>query len=183
MGRAGGGLTEGVGAVATARGGGLLFGVQRVGEARVLVLPREGVQEGLSESPGLAGRRVQSGGGGGRGGGGGGRGQVGGRLLLFHQQGLVELALVLLDLLLHVADCTCNLDRKGGDKVNSRTGSGGMKTTAWTGSDGIKTTAWTGSDGTPSTPGQQVMKESQVISSLPSSTSDEGMSQLQDNKL
>jgi hypothetical protein len=122
VGQAGRRLTERVGAVATARGGGLLFDVQRVREAWVLVLSREGVQEGLSETPSLAGRRVQSGGGGG---GGGRGGQVGGRLLLLlHQQGLVELALVLLDLLLHVADCTCNLDRKGWDKVNSRTSDG-----------------------------------------------------------
>jgi len=34
-----------------------------------------------------------------------------GRLLL-HKQGLGQLALVLLDLLLHVIDCTCNLARK-----------------------------------------------------------------------
>lgn len=34
---------------------------------------------------------------------------MGGKLLLLHQQRLVELTLVLLDLLLHVGDCTCNL--------------------------------------------------------------------------
>lgn len=35
-----------------------------------------------------------------------------GKLLLLHQQCLVQLALMLLDLLLHVGDCTCNLDEK-----------------------------------------------------------------------
>lgn len=35
-----------------------------------------------------------------------------GKLLLLHQQGLVQLALMLLDLLLHVGDCTCNLEEK-----------------------------------------------------------------------
>lgn len=34
-----------------------------------------------------------------------------GKLLLLHQQRLVQLTLVLLDLLLHVGDCTCNLGR------------------------------------------------------------------------
>lgn len=32
--------------------------------------------------------------------------------LLLHQQGLVQLTLVLLDLLLHVIDCTCNLQEE-----------------------------------------------------------------------
>lgn len=45
----------------------------------------------------------------GRGGGGGMRGKL---LLLLHQQSLVQLALMLLDLLLHVGDCTCNLSEK-----------------------------------------------------------------------
>lgn len=35
-----------------------------------------------------------------------------GKLLLLHQQCLVQLALMLLDLLLHVGDCTCNLGEK-----------------------------------------------------------------------
>lgn len=35
-----------------------------------------------------------------------------GKLLLLHQQRLVQLTLVLLDLLLHVGDCTCNLGEK-----------------------------------------------------------------------
>ena len=35
-----------------------------------------------------------------------------GKLLLLHQQRLVQLTLVLLDLLLHVGDCTCNLDEE-----------------------------------------------------------------------
>lgn len=35
-----------------------------------------------------------------------------GKLLLLHQQRLVQLTLVLLDLLLHVGDCTCNLEGK-----------------------------------------------------------------------
>lgn len=35
-------------------------------------------------------------------------------LLLLHQKRLVQLALMLLDLLLHVGDCTCNLGEKGG---------------------------------------------------------------------
>lgn len=35
-----------------------------------------------------------------------------GNLLLLHQQRLVQLTLVLLDLLLHVGDCTCNLGEK-----------------------------------------------------------------------
>lgn len=32
-----------------------------------------------------------------------------GKLVLLHQQSLVQLTLVLLDLLLHVGDCSCNL--------------------------------------------------------------------------
>lgn len=39
-----------------------------------------------------------------------GRGRL--LLLLLHQQGLGQLTLVLLDLLLHVIDCTCNLGKK-----------------------------------------------------------------------
>lgn len=35
-----------------------------------------------------------------------------GKLLLLHQQRLVQLTLVLLDLLLHVGDCTCNLGER-----------------------------------------------------------------------
>ncbi len=35
-----------------------------------------------------------------------------GKLLLLYQQRLVQLTLVLLDLLLHVGDCTCNLHEK-----------------------------------------------------------------------
>lgn len=39
-----------------------------------------------------------------------------GKLLLLHQQRLVQLTLVLLDLLLHVGDCTCNLgERRSSD--------------------------------------------------------------------
>lgn len=46
---------------------------------------------------------------------GGGGGGVRGKLLLLYQQRLVQLTLVLLDLLLHVGDCTCNLgDGRGG---------------------------------------------------------------------
>ena len=44
------------------------------------------------------------------------RGRRGGRMrgmLLLHQQCLVQLALMLLDLLLHVGDCTCNLGWEG----------------------------------------------------------------------
>jgi hypothetical protein len=40
----------------------------------------------------------------------GGEGAEG--LLLLHQQGLGQLSLVLLDLLLHVIDCTCNLQEE-----------------------------------------------------------------------
>lgn len=39
-------------------------------------------------------------------------------LLLLHQQGLGQLTLVLLDLLLHVIDCTCNL---GGETWSAST--------------------------------------------------------------
>lgn len=43
-----------------------------------------------------------------------------GKLLLLHQQRLVQLTLVLLDLLLHVGDCTCNLRRKKGNNVSQK---------------------------------------------------------------
>lgn len=43
-----------------------------------------------------------------------------GKLLLLHQQCLVQLALMLLDLLLHVGDCTCNLDEK--ERCSQRVG-------------------------------------------------------------
>lgn len=40
-----------------------------------------------------------------------------GKLLLLHQQRLVQLTLVLLDLLLHVGDCTCNLGENVGNST------------------------------------------------------------------
>lgn len=43
-----------------------------------------------------------------------------GKLLLLHQQRLVQLTLVLLDLLLHVGDCTCNLGRREERRSNNR---------------------------------------------------------------
>lgn len=43
-----------------------------------------------------------------------------GKLLLLHQQRLVQLTLVLLDLLLHVGDCTCNLRWKRGNNVSQK---------------------------------------------------------------
>lgn len=105
-------LTERVGAVGVGRRR-RLFGVQCVGEARSLVWACEGIQgwfSGDGASGGAAGRVQTS-----RGGRGGG---MRGKLLLLHQQRLVQLTLVLLDLLLHVGDCTCNL---GGERSSGQT--------------------------------------------------------------
>lgn len=97
-------LTERVGAVGVGRRR-RLFGVQCVSVACSLVWACEGIQgwfSGDRASGGATGRMQTSRG---RRGGGGMRG----KLLLLHQQRLVQLTLVLLDLLLHVGDCTCNL--------------------------------------------------------------------------
>lgn len=96
-------LTERIGAVGI-RWRWRLFGVQCVNEARSLWWSSERVQSWFAgaRSPSRNTMRVQT-----RGGGSGWG--MSGKLLLLHQQRLVELTLVLLDLLLHVGDCTCNL--------------------------------------------------------------------------
>lgn len=95
-------LTERIGVVGIGRRR-RLFGVQWVGEARSLMGACEGIQDWFTgdRTTGM----MQTG----RGRRGGG---MRGKLLLLHQQCLVQLALMLLDLLLHVGDCTCNLDEK-----------------------------------------------------------------------
>lgn len=100
-------LTERVGAVGAGRRR-RLFGVQCIGKARSLVSACEGVQGWFARAGASGGATggMQTSGGGGR------RRGMRGKLLLLHQQRLVQLTLVLLDLLLHVGDCTCNLGEK-----------------------------------------------------------------------
>lgn len=97
-------LTELIGAVGVGRRR-WLFGVQCVGEARSVVWACEGIHSWFARAraSGGAARGMQTSG--------GGRGMRG-KLLLLHQQRLVQLTLVLLDLLLHVGDCACNLAEK-----------------------------------------------------------------------